>query len=292
MSKYEMPHLPDGSKNPKYVDLLEEDKQISGQKFACVSFLSPENILKSKDIFFFEKFLKVWDFTKSAEKYQQFLNFISHKYNLSFDALNADLDDFCKEEKSFLKNSNIENDYKTFLDNNEQNLQKDFDNEHQFQTSVRAVKIRGNYETQQEAEIHCKLLREKDPNHDIFVGPVGVWMPWEPEAYKTGNVNYLEPELNELMKEKNENDKKSKNEFQRRVDESKRKAIEENISNAKKSGNKLTQNIDASGNLFKLNENTSSDLHVAANIKQELFESQQDNVVLKKTDNIDENNEK
>ena len=26
----------DGSDNPKYVDLLEEDKPISGQKFACV----------------------------------------------------------------------------------------------------------------------------------------------------------------------------------------------------------------------------------------------------------------
>ena len=27
---------PDGSVNPKYVDLLEEDKPISGQKFVCV----------------------------------------------------------------------------------------------------------------------------------------------------------------------------------------------------------------------------------------------------------------
>jgi hypothetical protein len=35
-----------GKKNPKYVDLLEEDKPISGQKFVCVSFVSPENILK------------------------------------------------------------------------------------------------------------------------------------------------------------------------------------------------------------------------------------------------------
>ena len=28
----------DGTVNPKYVDLLEEDKPISGQKFVCVSF--------------------------------------------------------------------------------------------------------------------------------------------------------------------------------------------------------------------------------------------------------------
>ena len=39
----------DGTKNPKYVDLLEEDKPIAGQKFVCVSFVSPENILKQKE---------------------------------------------------------------------------------------------------------------------------------------------------------------------------------------------------------------------------------------------------
>ena len=44
----------DGSSNPKYVDLLEEDKPISGQKFVCVSFVSPENILQQKIIFYFK----------------------------------------------------------------------------------------------------------------------------------------------------------------------------------------------------------------------------------------------
>ena len=32
----------------KYADLLDEDQPISGQKFACISFVSPENILKQK----------------------------------------------------------------------------------------------------------------------------------------------------------------------------------------------------------------------------------------------------
>ena len=42
-----------GKTNPKYVDLLEEDKAIAGQKFVCVSFCSPEKILKEKQIFYF-----------------------------------------------------------------------------------------------------------------------------------------------------------------------------------------------------------------------------------------------
>ena len=65
----------DGIINPKYVDLLDEDKPISGQSFVCLSFLSPERILKQKEKFFFEKFLKHFDFTKSVRKFNQFLNF-------------------------------------------------------------------------------------------------------------------------------------------------------------------------------------------------------------------------
>ena len=47
----------DGSTNPKYIDLLDEDKSVAGQKFACISFISPEKIIKQKELFFFQEFL-------------------------------------------------------------------------------------------------------------------------------------------------------------------------------------------------------------------------------------------
>ena len=80
----------DGTKNPKYVDLLDEDKPIAGQKFFCMSFLSPEKILKEKNMFLFDYFLKYWDFSKSMEKYTQFLNFISFKYKFDIETLMKD----------------------------------------------------------------------------------------------------------------------------------------------------------------------------------------------------------
>ena len=58
-----------GKPNPKYVDVLDEDKPIAGQKFVCMSFISPEKILKEKNMYFFEKFLKDWDIFKSMEKF-------------------------------------------------------------------------------------------------------------------------------------------------------------------------------------------------------------------------------
>ena len=38
----------DGTPNAMYVDLLDEDKPISGQKFVCVSFVSPEGCIVFK----------------------------------------------------------------------------------------------------------------------------------------------------------------------------------------------------------------------------------------------------
>jgi hypothetical protein len=274
---YQPRFTPDGKENPKFVDLLEEDKPIANQKFVCVSFVSPENILKDKHAFFFEKFLKEWEFTKVLEKYRQFMHFLSYKYNLSFDALNSDLDEFALEEKENLKQTAIDDDFKTFVDNSEEALNAAFAKEHEFQTSVRSVKIRGVFPTQEEAELRCKMLRELDPNHNIYVGPVGMWMPWEPEAYKTGRVEYLEDELNQLMHEKAKNEKRDKEAFEKRVKDAKQKAIQENIKVAQESGNKLTQNIDKNGNLYDIRTETGEegnmDTTSVADIKSELFDN-------------------
>jgi hypothetical protein len=278
-----------GKPNPKYVDLLDEDKPIAGQQWVCASFISPEKIIKQKELFFFENFLKKWDFNKSMEKFVQFLNFVSYKYNISFDDLSNDFKDFVKEEKDILSNSTMEDEYKNFLDNNEDDLQKQYDLAHNFQTSVRGLKIRGSYPTEKEARLRCDMLRELDPTHDIVIGQVGIWMPFDPEAYKTGEVQYMEEELNQLMHEKQKNESNAKMAFEKRVKESKQKAIEENIKNAEKSGNVLTQSIDDKGNLIGINQINTQEVELkdkdnisTADICMELFEGE--NIVLGNTD--------
>jgi hypothetical protein len=187
----------------------------------------------------------------------------------------------------------LEDDYKTFIDQNEERLENQFNTTYNFQTSVRGLKVRGVYPSLEEAELRCKMLREIDPNHDVYVGPVGLWMPWEPEAYKTGRVEYMEDELNQLMHEKTKNETFAKNAFEQRVKETKKKAIEENIKNATKSGSSLTQNIDSEGNLVGINnmntqektllekQEDNSDISVS-DIRNELFEG--DNIIVGNTD--------
>ena len=284
---FERKQKKDGTSNNKYVDLLEVDKPIAGQTFGCFSFISPEKILKQREMFFFEEFLKQWEMNKSMEKFHQFLNFISFKYKLQFEEVIKDFETFVKEERDTIIKSSFEDDYKTFLDRDEDELEKKFNVKHNFQTSVKGFKARGNFSSQEEAELRAKLLREVDPSFDIFVGPIGTWLPWEPEAYKTGRVEYMEEELNHLVHEKKKNEEVAKNTFEQRVKETKQKAIDENKKNADKHGTIITQDIDNDGNLVGVGHTTTeqtfnSEEISVADIRSELFDGE--NVVIGKTD--------
>ena len=287
---FEKKQKKDGSPNPKYVDLLDVDKPIAGQAFGCFSFISPEKLLKQREMFYFEEFLKQWEMNKSMEKFHQFLNFISFKYKLQFEEVMKDFESFVKEERETIVNSSIEDDYKTFLDRQEDDLEKKFNVKHNFQTSVRGFKSRGNFSTQEEAELRAKLLRETDPHFDVYVGPVGTWLPWDPEAYKTGRVEHMEEELNQLVSEKKKNEEIAKTTFEQRIKETKQKAIEENKKNAEKHGNVITQDIDKEGNLVGAGYNTTEETFTSkeldsisvADIRSELFEGE--NVVVGKSD--------
>jgi len=274
----------DGSANPKYVDLLELDKPIAGQQFGCFSFITPEKILKQKEMFFFESFLKKWELTKSMEKFNQFLNFVSFKYKLNFEDVMKDYEGFVKEERENIIGSSIEDDYKTFMDKNEEEMEKQFNIKHNFQTSVKGFKSRGNFPTQEEAEMRAKLLRETDPSFDVFVGPVGQWLCWDPEAYKTGRVEYMEEELNHLAQEKQKNEAVAKTAFEQRVKETKQKAIDENKKNAEKHGSTITQDIDKEGNLMGAEDAkfAKGDTISAADIRSELFDG--DNIITGQSD--------
>jgi hypothetical protein len=275
-----------GAPNPKYIDLLDEDKPVAGQRFACISFISPEKVIKQRELYNFQEFLKQWDMHKSLEKFNQFLSFLSYKYTLKFDDLTKDLQEFCVEEKPNLFNSSVEDEFKNFMDVHDTHLEEEFNAKYSFQTSVRGVKVRGSYPSQPEAELRCKMLREVDPNHDVYVGPVGTWMPFHPEAYKTGRVEYLEDELNQLMHEKDKNEKFAKTEFEKRVRDSKEQAMKDNIKKAEESGNVLTQTINEQGQLVSVKDMNTTETNIqidggastADDVRRALFEG--DNIVI------------
>jgi len=152
-------------------DFLTVDMPIPGQQYTCLSFISPENVLKSKTDFFMEEFWKALQQQKLWEK----------------------------------ENVNISEEYKTFIANSENDLENAFVEKFGNATSIRGLKVRGVYDNYKEAEIRSKQLQKTDPNHNVFIGQVGYWLPWDPSADKIVDQQYQEEQLNELMRGYNDN---------------------------------------------------------------------------------------
>ena len=187
---------------PPTEDFLSVDPPIRGQNYVCLSFISPENIIKSKDTFVLHSFLK--EFLKD--------------YTESCDTLIDKFEDFK---------------YK-----NEKTLHDTFNEENDFKTNVRGVKVRGVYDIKKEAEYRAKLLQNQDKNHNVFVAEVGYWLPWDPSSSYIDDISgeYLNKDLNTLMKKYQENQDDKNLHFEEMVKE-KTKSATESVSNISESIN-------------------------------------------------------
>jgi len=82
--------------------------------------------------------------------------------------------------------------------------------------SVRGLKVRGVYDTREEADKRAENLQKIDPDFDVFVGEVGKWLPWDPDPNEAEDQVYREKQLNDLAKGYKENLEKAKNMQQQR----------------------------------------------------------------------------
>lgn len=105
-------------------------------------------------------------------------------------------------------------------------------------SKIVGVKSRGNYRTYEEACTQAEKLQKLDPYFNVFVGPVGKWLPFDPSpnSEHVEDQHYGESQLNEIMKGHKENQEKAKIYHQQRKNEMVAKNIEEN--NSKKEKNK------------------------------------------------------
>lgn len=99
---------------------------------------------------------------------------------------------------------------------------------------VNGVKVRGSFDTLEEANKVADRLRNTDPDFDIYVASVGKWLPWYPDPKTMPDINYQESQLNQLVKGHKENQIMSKQHFEER----KRDLMEKAMSEGTKSGQK------------------------------------------------------
>ena len=104
--------------------------------------------------------------------------------------------------------------------------------------SVRGIKIRGVYATEQEARLKAADLQKKDQLHNIYVAPVGKWLPWDDDPSKAQDEEYAEGELNRIMKGLKENQAKSKMLHEQRKNDLIEKTLKEQEKRKKKLSSK------------------------------------------------------
>lgn len=222
---------------------LEADKEIPGQHYCCLSFVSPNKVLKNKDIYYFSAFLKDYEVQYKIKATESFLmaqankvqeaaasaqamlenlktksesitaedlsgaiaDIVEMRKKLTSD-VTADLEAHVKANVAEYKESKLLDAYETFVFKNKKKLEDDFFAENSFRTTVQGLKVRGVYSTYNEAVARAKTLQKLDPSFNVYVGQVGFWLPWDPEPHDVADQEYADDQLNTLMKKYKENE--------------------------------------------------------------------------------------
>jgi hypothetical protein len=228
-------------------DFLDEDTEIPGQRYVLLSFLSPEKVLDKKELFFFQTFLKTYEIDWKVKNLEKFLVDTVQSLNADLDQKASELEkkehfdlaeicrknrlrvedvltnysSFIQKSRSDLTKTKITEAYDDFMYANKTKLEEEFYAKNEFRTSIRGVKVRGVYGNPKEAEIKAKKLQGKDKYHNIFMGEVGKWTPWDPSPNEIKDQEYNNDQLNTLMKKYKENEDSREQFFDQRTKGSK-----------------------------------------------------------------------
>jgi hypothetical protein len=203
MPREELPKKDDAG---QVIDYLDEDPEIPTQRYCIISFLSPEKVIKQKSEFYNERFVEWLEYDWKAKGMDNFVAFLAKKYNLKVDDLFKDLEDFRKIHNEEIKKTDIHEQYQVFLLKREKELETEYSEKVDFRTNVRGVKVRRIFGSLEEAQSYAKVLQKRYPHDNLYLGKVGMWLPWDPSEHLMPEVEYAEKELNELMRKYKENE--------------------------------------------------------------------------------------
>ena len=182
-------------------DYLEVDNPIPGQNYTCISFVSPDETMKQKELFLFNKYMN----QRCGELEHDLSEIIKKCSDEVKNNIQKDMIDKLKLELKYTYDQ-FKSKYDDFKYKYNDELNTAFERVSDKRTSVRGVKVRGVYDSYGQAEKRAKELQRTDRSFHVFVGQVGYWLPWDPNADQVQEEEYLESELNNLMGEYKKNE--------------------------------------------------------------------------------------
>jgi hypothetical protein len=182
------------------VDYLDQDPPVRGQNYVCLSFLSPEDVIVRKDSFYFQRFVGA-----VGQDILNLLNGIAAKFGEDDENVMETIN-MLKDRHKYLSSPHaMDEEFRFYTEKKEKELSKEFDENNQFRTSMRGIKVRGVYETMPEAMNRIQAIKRTDPNFNVYVAEVGCWCPWSPNPEDIQEAKYAETQLNTLMKSYKDN---------------------------------------------------------------------------------------
>lgn len=104
---------------------------------------------------------------------------------------------------------------------------------------VSGFKVRGVYETEEEARKRASYLQKIDPLFNIYISKVGVWLPVCDNPEKVEDSEYQNEQLNSIVKGYKENQQKQKEVFEDHKRQQKEEALKMNTAEYKFERSKL-----------------------------------------------------
>ncbi len=153
--------------------------------------------------------------------------------------------------------------------------------------TVCGVKIRGCYPTYEAAKARADYLTKCDPYHNIYIGEVGKWCPFEDDPEKAKDSEYMNKDLNKLMKSywKQQSDANEYHEL--RKQEMTRKALEEVVRKKTEKAEAeadVETNAEADASNPEVESNTTSKTKKTKKVKDKKLESMKNQLESNKED--------
>ena len=180
-------------------DFLDEDPALRGQNYVCLSFVSPEDVLQNKEVYFLSRYVQ----SLGVELKSLFAT-MKEKYPADAGLI----DTAVENNKHFFNSESLQDAFQFFKGQNSAQLESEFHAQNNFRTTLRGIKVRGVFDTVEEAKNRARVLKAKGDRFNIYVAQVGCWCPWSPNPDDIANQEHSNTQLNELMKKYKENDLK------------------------------------------------------------------------------------
>jgi hypothetical protein len=209
-------------------DYLKQDPIVPGQDYCVFSFVNPKDHVLGKQLHYINSFmvsdvnknitaqaiqmvrkLQV-DNRKKIEDVLDKLKFsvdeedkaISRILEKRYREMQIDEDAYVEEcrRRYEIDETELLDKYKIFLAGERSRLDREYDEAHDNQTSLKGIKFRGSFARLDDARDRAKYVRDNvEQGIHAYVIPTGVWVPIDMDADEVQDQDYMLPQLNELM---------------------------------------------------------------------------------------------